>query len=226
MPKIAIIQPYLWPYLGYFQIIDKVDTFVLFDDVSFIKRGWINRNNLLVNNQAHRFSIPVKNASQNRKINEHAFTGEFASFQKLYEQNYRHSKNYPLIRNYLTECINFQSLNVAEFIHNSIELLKPILEIKTDIILSSTLDYSRQATASEKIISICNTLRANEYINPIGGINLYDKKQFNKQGIKLKFLAPELVKYKQQSEGFTPALSILDFVSNAVDPRIRFTYGR
>ena len=63
--KLAIMQPYIFPYIGYFQLINAVDKFVIRDDVNFIMRGWINRNRILVNDSDSLFSIPVEKASQN-----------------------------------------------------------------------------------------------------------------------------------------------------------------
>lgn len=68
--KIAIMQPYIFPYIGYFQLINAVDKFIIYDDVNYIKQGWINRNKILLNNEDYLFTFPLKNASSYKKINE------------------------------------------------------------------------------------------------------------------------------------------------------------
>ena len=67
---VAIMQPYLFPYIGYWQLIHAVDTFVIFDDVNYIKKGYINRNNILVNGQKQTFTLELMSASQNKLIND------------------------------------------------------------------------------------------------------------------------------------------------------------
>src|SRR5690606_3799363 len=92
--KIAIMQPYLFPYLGYFQLINAVETFVFYDDVNFIKRGWINRNQILVDNKAALFTVPLKKASQNKLINEIDMAIDekwLSQFFKTIEQNYKNA---------------------------------------------------------------------------------------------------------------------------------------
>lgn len=89
--KIAVMQPYLFPYIGYFQLLNAVDMFVVFDDVNFIKKGWINRNNILVNRQKYLFTVPLKDASQNKLIKEVqiADDGWQEKFLKTVAQSYK-----------------------------------------------------------------------------------------------------------------------------------------
>ena len=68
--KLAIMQPYIFPYLGYFQLLNSVDHFVFYDDVNFIKGGWVNRNQLLINNQNKFFTVPLKKIISFTPINE------------------------------------------------------------------------------------------------------------------------------------------------------------
>ena len=182
--RVAVMQPYFLPYLGYFQLLKSVDTFVFFDDVYFIKRGWINRNSILVQGKACRFTIPLDKASQNLSIQDiRLHVDEYPrwreKFLKTVEQTYRTApyfkQGFMLIKNLLHE----ESFTIAELAISSIRMIADYLDINTKILRSSSLDYQREGNGEYKIVSICNLLQASTYVNAIGGINLYDQRSFS-----------------------------------------------
>ena len=215
--KVAIMQPYFFPYIGYFQLINSVDVFVFYDDVNFIKKCWINRNYILFNENKHLFTIPGKSISQNKLINAIKIDKEnkaFRIFLKTLQTAYSKKAPYydtvfPIIKNVMSS----NSEIISELAIESIVSACTFLGIKTKILVSSenfseTMDLGR----SERLISICKTLGANELINSIGGMEIYDKKDFLDYGIRLSFIRmSENLSYSQgENQSFIPNLSIID----------------
>jgi hypothetical protein len=208
--KLAIMQPYFMPYLGYFQAIAAVDKYVVYDDVQYIKRGWINRNNLIIGGQKKMFSISLDGASQNKLINEISFIDNFNNFLLTLKYNYSkapfYSEVYPLIES----ICKFPKKGLGEFIYNSFVEICNFLDIKTELMLSSSIEKDNTLKAEEKIIHICKVLKAKTYINAIGGQDLYSKQKFDENGMKLYFIKMDNIEYKQFSNEFIPNLSIID----------------
>jgi hypothetical protein len=211
--KLAIMQPYFLPYIGYWQLIHAVDTFVILDDVNFISRKYINRNNLLLNGQAHLFSISLEKASQNRLINEINInfpSKEREKFLKTIQSAYKKAPCfkdvYPLIEN----MVCFSEINLSKFIEHSLRKICAYLGINTVIAVSSEIEKDESLKAQARIIEICQRLKATTYINPPGGKSLYVPEDFQRQGIELRFLQPGKIEYRQFGAEFIPNLSILD----------------
>lgn len=211
--KIGIMQPYLFPYIGYWQLVNKVDKYVIYDDVNFIKGGWINRNRILMNNDAKIFSIQMKGASPNKLINEVEVSDNMLWKKKLIkmiENCYIKSPYFNNIFPIICDIINYNEANLAKYIENSIRVICNYLDIDTEIILSSSLSKNNELKAQDKVIDICKSLNAKEYYNAIGGQKLYSYKVFKENNIDLKFLVTEDIKYSQYNNNFVENLSIID----------------
>jgi len=186
--KIAIMQPYFLPYLPYFQLMNAVDTFVIYDDVQFIKNGWINRNRILVNNDPHTFTIPLRKSSTFDKINQKELIEDRHDIRKIIktiEENYS-KKIY--FNQFLIKSL-FRSQNtLIDLIINSFKIISDHSGITTKLILSSELSKNNDLKGQDKVINICKNLGCTDYINSVGGQTLYDKKTFKKNGIVLHFL--------------------------------------
>lgn len=220
--KIGIMQPYLLPYIGYFQLINSVDKFVLYDDVNFIKGGWINRNRLLLNGQPSTFTLPLDKASSFKAINELTILDDHRHRQKILksiELAYKRAKCFDVVYPLLYDALIDSERNLVTFIHNIIKKLMNYLKIQTPILLSSDINKKNELTGFEKVIEICHKLEGNSYINPIGGKELYDQEIFNNNGLKLFFFKTnENIKYKQFNNDFIANLSIVDVLMfNDVD---------
>lgn len=212
---IAVMQPYFFPYLGYFQLINIVDKFVLYDDVNYINRGWINRNNFLINGKKHLITIPLKNASQNKKICdiELNFDERWRNKTiKSFEFSYKKAPYYNEVISIIKHVLHINLNTISELNHSSIEQIIKYLNIKTEIIYSSSIYNNENLHGQERILDICKKEKANQYINPIGGIELYDKKAFSQNGIQLNFLKTNIISYKQYDNEFIPHLSIIDIL--------------
>lgn len=228
--KLAIMQPYLFPYIGYFQLINAVDVFVLYDDVNFRKQSWLNRNRLLLNGKEHLFTIPCKGISSYKRINEVQLDYEkkpLIKFQKLIEQAYRKASNYMSTKELIDKIIDNRPANISELGKTSIVEVCNYLDIKTTILTSSDrFSDSAELNKEHRIIDICKKSGATEYINAQGGQELYSKNDFLKHNINLHFLIPNSnITYNQiNSEDFIPWLSIIDvLMHNEKDKIIEFT---
>jgi len=211
--KIAIMQPYIFPYLGYFQLINLVDKFVFLDDVSFIKRGWINRNTLLINNNPFLFSIPCVKVSSNKKINEIKIDNNQNwkdEFLKRIKHAYRTAPEYNNILPMIKKVINSDITLISDLTKKSIEEVLAYLEIQTEIIHSSSKYENFHIKGEDRIIDICKKENAEWYINPEGGLNLYSKEKFKKESLRINFLKSKQIKYAQFKDDFVPYLSIID----------------
>ncbi|HLA56997.1 MAG TPA: WbqC family protein [Flavobacterium sp.] len=210
--KTAIMQPYLFPYIGYFQLIDSVDTFVVYDDVNFIKKGWINRNNILVNGQSHMFTMPLKDASQNKLISEISISESDwnKDLLKTIALAYKKAPYFPEVFVLVESILMSGEINLAKFIANSLRRICSYLEIDTNIVISSEIEKDNSLKAQDKIIEICKKLDAKAYINAIGGMELYDATAFQQQNITLHFLKTQPIIYSQFKNEFIPWLSIID----------------
>ncbi len=212
---LAIMQPYFLPYIGYMQLMNAVDTFVLYDDVAFINRGWINRNKLLINGQEYLFSVPLKDASQNKRIHEVHLADDpkwRGKLLKTIEQGYRKAPFYPTVMPLAEKIVNFTTDSIADLIYFSLTQLNQYLSLTTRLVASSSVYQNESLRAQERILNICQQENATRYINPIGGMELYDKPTFVQAGIDLNFIKSKRVEYPQFRNDFIPWLSILDML--------------
>lgn len=211
--KLAIMQPYIFPYIGYFQLINTVDKFVLYDDVNFINRGWINRNRILVNGKDSLFTIPLKEASQNKLINEIEINWDAAwksKFLKTLEQSYKKAPYYQSVLPLIEQTLAVDSAPISIVIENNLKVICNYLAIKTEIVSTSAIYQNTHLKAQERIVDICLQEKATHYINPIGGLELYDKSVFLEKNIKMDFIKSESVVYPQFKNEFVPWLSMMD----------------
>lgn len=224
MPKkIAIMQPYFFPYLGYWQLISAVDTFVLYDDVNYIKGGWINRNNILINAAPYMITLPLLKSSSFSLINEIYVTDNKRIKDKLIrtiENVYSKAPYYDCIIKNIKEILYFDGI-ISELIMQSILWIKEYLSIDTKIIKSSDLKKNNDLKGQDKVISIVKLLQGAQYINAIGGMELYDRKTFEENGIDLKFIKMNDIRYKQFDNEFVPNLSIIDVMMFNSPEKIR-----
>lgn len=213
--KVGIMQPYFFPYIGYWQLLNTVDKYVIYDDVNYINRGWINRNNILMNGKSKMINLSLKHASQNSLINEIEVFQDKKKKEKLLrtiELVYRKAPYYSEVFPIIEDIINYGESNLARYLQYSIRQINKYLSINTELILSSTINKDNTLKGQDKIIEICNILQADEYYNAIGGQGLYCYDNFTYHNIKLKFLKTNVVKYEQFSNEFIPNLSIIDIM--------------
>lgn len=211
--KLAIMQPYFVPYIGYFQLMAAVDRFVLFDDVSFINRGWINRNRLLVGGREHLMTIPLRGASQNQLINQIALDDGLSwrgKLLKTIEQSYRKAPFYAETMPLVKDMLSCPETMLAPWLRYSLTAVHAWLELPCQIVASSAQYENQDYKGARRILDICRQEQASVYVNAPGGKDLYAPADFAALGMQLRFLQPRLAEYDQGGPAFMPGLSIID----------------
>jgi hypothetical protein len=214
--KLAIMQPYFLPYIGYFQLINAVDKFVIYDNIQYTKKGWINRNRILHNGKEAFITLPLAKASDFLDVNERVFAENFKlEMEKQHRKiidAYRKSPFFNEGMELYNQIVNCETSNLFTFLYHSVQRVCDYLGISTEIIVSSAITVTQDLQGTERILGICKALNANTYINPIGGTGLYDRKIFDDYQINLYFLKSNDLDYKQFGSNFIPWLSILDVI--------------
>src|ERR1051326_4259573 len=214
--RIGIMQPYFFPYLGYFQLIKSVDRFIFFDDVQYIRHGWLNRNRILKPGEGWQFIIASlqkhKQAELIRNINlqpgeewRQKITRQLMHYKKK-------AKYYDETMQLLSVCFDTTETNIAKFNAYSVKMICAHLQIpfKAEISSEMNFDYSNVKDAGEWALRMCEQLKAEEYINPPSGKDLFEAAKFTESNIKLTFLSPVLDAYDQKRKKFESGLSIID----------------
>lgn len=213
MTALAIMQPYLFPYIGYWQLLKASERFVVYDDVNYINRGWINRNRILVNGAPGLITLPLLQASQNRKIDQIEIAPAEQWQRRLLrslEMAYRKAPCFDEVFPLLEGILRHEDRNLAGFLIHQLQVLARFMGLQTQIVTSSRIYQNTQLAAQERILDICRQEGATRYINAQGGRSLYEPQAFAEQGIELRFIAMRALPYRQRGEGFTPYLSIVD----------------
>lgn len=211
--KLGIMQPYFFPYIGYFQLLKAVDTFVFYDDVQYTKRSWINRNRVQHDGKPRWFTVPVLGASQSRRIDEVRVSGDSAWRRKMIrglEESYARAPHRARVVEIVRTVFESPAVSIAELARTSVELVAQYLGIGCHIVPSSSAYENRQLRGQERIVDICRREDATCYVNLPGGRTLYDDQGFQSLGIELCFVEPRAMSYYQGLAQFLPNLSMLD----------------
>ena len=213
--KLGIMQPYVFPYIGYFQLISAVDKFIIYDDVNYIKQGWINRNKILLNGESYLFTIPLAGASSFKRIkdtrlNKRAYKDWVIKFYKTVDTVYCKAPYYNNVLSLLKNVFDKEVIDIGELATNSIKTTLSYLDVHTEIDSSSGVYSNQRLSGKERVIDICLKEKAAFYINAQGGADLYDKEYFQSYNINLQFIKPGTIVYKQFENEFVSSLSIID----------------
>ncbi|MBC7489554.1 MAG: WbqC family protein [Glaciimonas sp.] len=210
--KVAIMQPYFFPYIGYFQLIAAVDVFILYDNIKYTKKGWINRNRILQNGKSAMVSLPLKKDSDYLDVRERELALGFNRDKLLNQirEAYKHAPYFSQTFALVERIIQFQEKNLFKFLHHSIVKTCEHLGIVTAIKISSHIAIDHNLKNQDKVIALCIAVSGDTYVNAIGGVNLYSEEVFREQSIDLKFIQSLSMNYLQFGEQFVPLLSIID----------------
>jgi hypothetical protein len=215
MNRLAVMQPYFFPYPGYFKLIQCTDVFVFLDDVNYINRGWINRNRILINGAASYLTIPCVKPSQNKCIHTIEHNLDDLTRNKLLRKvQHAYSKApffddvFPIIR----DVIFSDKKYISDLAIHSVIKTCSYIGIKTRFLKSSDMNLPAVLRGSERILEICRREQAASYYNLPGGRELYDHNQFKESGISLHFLRTDRLTYSQFSGPFVPHLSVIDLM--------------
>jgi hypothetical protein len=215
MRSLAIMQPYFFPYLGYWQLIGAVDRFVIYDDVNYIKGGWINRNRILVNAEPTYITIPLEKASPNKTIAETHMDGSGRWRSKLIKMialSYGRAPFFPEVFPSLENLLLHETPSLSAYLAHQIQTLAGLLDIDTKFALSSASYDNRHLSGQDRVLDICEAERAGTYVNAIGGKAIYDPAAFARRGVNLRFVSSSSIDYSQAAPKFVPHLSIIDLL--------------
>lgn len=210
--RVGIMQPYFLPYIGYFQLIGCCDQFVIYDNIKYTKKGWINRNRMLLNGQPEVFSLPLQGGSDTLMIRERSLSSDYSAAKLLRKisEPYRRARFYSETMPLLECIVNCPQRNLFAFLLHSLACVLAHLEMSTPVLISSGIEANHDLKGQDRVLDICHVLNASAYLNPTGGTDLYCPQAFAAQGRTLSFLKSRLSPYEQQSDSFVPALSIVD----------------
>lgn len=212
MSRLAVMQPYFFPYIGYFQLIAAVDLFIVYDNIKYTKKGWINRNRMLQNGKDVMFSLPLKSDSDYLDVFERELAPDFNRDKLLsqFKGAYRHApyfaQTFPLVE----QVVRHDESNLFRFLHHSIVKTCGHLGITTEIKISSDIAIDHDLTNQGKVLALCEAVGASTYVNAIGGMELYSKETFREKGVDLKFIQSNPFEYPQFGDAFVPWLSMID----------------
>jgi len=206
------MQPYFLPYLGYWQLLAAVDRFVVYDNIQYTKKGWINRNRFLRDGTDAFFTLPLKKASDFLDVAQRSLADDFTPKALLnpVAAAYRRAPYFDAVFPVFESIVTAAPRNLFEFLLNSLVVTASYLQITTPIVVSSTVAIDHGLKAEDKVIALCRALGADRYVNFIGGRDLYSADAFAAAGVELSFIQARPIDYPQLGGPFVPALSILD----------------
>jgi hypothetical protein len=214
--SVAIMQPYFLPYLGYWQLIANADLFVIYDNVKFTKNGWFHRNNIVLNNQKYLFTLPIRKDSDFlHVIDRYLAENVTEALNKLLRQIENQYKNAPfffVVLPLLKRIFFYDEKNLFKFLFHSVQQVCDYLQVKTPLLVSSEIEKKHGLKSQDRVIALCQALDSTHYINPIGGLSLYQNSAFEKKGIQLSFLNSLCPTYPQNTKEFISHLSIIDIL--------------
>lgn len=206
------MQPYFFPYIGYYQLAHCADEFIFYDDAAFIKQGYINRNRILLGAEPYTFSLAVKNISSFRPIKNHEYLNDFSTFKKQLYSSYSKAPHFGSTIELVEQVLDDGNNNVAY--KNALSLIKVFgyLGLEKQFSFSSDIKINEDIRGQDRVIEICRLKSANQYINSPGGKSLYSKADFSTHGIELSFIETGDIHYRQKVSRFTPNLSMIDML--------------
>lgn len=210
--KIGIMQPYFFPYIGYFQLIKAVDVFVVYDNIKYTKKGWINRNRMLLNGKDVMFSLPLKSGSDCLDVCQRELATDFNrdKLMNQFREAYLHAPYFEQTLPLVEQIVRNEEANLFRFLHYSIAKTCEHLGMTTAIRVSSDIAIDHDLKGQDKVLALCGAVGATTYVNAIGGMDMYSKEAFRERGIELKFIKSKLLEYPQFGNAFVPWLSIID----------------
>lgn len=220
---VAIFQPYFLPYIGYWQLMAMADRFVVYDNIEYTKKGWINRNRFLQGGADAYFTVPIKKASDYLTVAERQVADDFdrGKLLRTLSAAYRRAPHYDVVFPLIERIVQAPLGNLFEYLHHGLVEMARFLEIETPMVISSTIAIDHTLKAEQRVLAICQALGADRYVNPIGGQALYSPAAFAAASIRLDFVRPRPIVYPQFGGAFVPNLSILDVLMFNAKPTVR-----
>lgn len=215
--KLGIMQPYFFPYIGYFSLIKNTDKWIVFDEVQFIRHGWIDRNRILKPSEGWQYiSVPLQKHSRETKIKDIKIRNDEDWKNRIFRQleHYKKAPYYSQAIELISRALSIETDSIVELNSWALQTVCSYLFIPFDAEIFSKMNLEIEIVthAGEWALNISKALRADEYINPLGGIDIFNPNQFKKSNIKLTFLKNNLIEYTQRRKQFESGLSVIDIL--------------
>lgn len=210
--RVAIMQPYLFPYIGYFQLIEAVDLFIVYDNIKYTKKGWINRNRMLQGGKDVMFSLPLRRDADYLDVRDRWLAQDF-QHEKLLNQlrgAYAKAPHFAEVIPLIERSVRDGRDNLFDFLLHALTCTCEHLQLRTPLHVASTVNIDHGLKSQAKVIALCRAVGASTYVNAIGGLELYDADVFRQHGLTLRFIRSRPFEYRQFDEAFVPWLSIID----------------
>ena len=225
------MQPYFFPYIGYYQLMNYVDIFILYDKIQYTKRGWVNRNRIALNDKIISITLPINKDSSKLNIDQRYLADIWPDYKnKLLNKlttSYSKAKHFKDVIHLIEYIFSYKDLRLDKFLFNSIIQIKKYLDIETKIVISSEIENNDFHLRGEKrVINLVEACNGTVYINLSGGKNLYSKDNFKSQGINLKFLTSELLSGGRLFDKYIPNLSIIDLLMHYSKEEVRILLSK
>ena len=227
MSTYAVMQPYFLPYLGYWQMLNAVDQFVVYDDVQYVNRSWMNRNKIQTLQGPMWISLPMKKAPRETLIcNSFVDGSKYGAFwegvQARLQLGYKGSEFFDDAQDWVAQLSGLSvNQSLGNLLYEHMQVVCDRLSIDTQLVLSSGLRVSKEWNRSLRLMKIGAALHCYEYVNSPGGRALYSAEEFAEQGIQLSFFQPQLNEVFVEWEGQDVCLSILDNIARFGEERVR-----
>lgn len=210
--RLAIMQPYFFPYIGYYQLLAAVDRFIVYDNIKYTKKGWINRNRMLQNGTDALFTLPLKSDSDTKDVRERELAADFRrdsllnQIRNAYRRAPYFSQTYPLVE----QIVRHEETNLFRYVANSLAATCEHLGIATELSISSGIAIDHGLKKQDKVLALCEAVGARTYVNASGGKDLYSREAFRERGVELEFIQSRPFEYPQFGGVFVPWLWIID----------------
>ena len=210
--RVAIMQPYFFPYIGYFQLMAAVDLFIVYDNIKYTKKGWINRNRMLQSGKDAMFSLPLRSDSDSLDVRDRALATDFnrSKFLNQLRGAYGQAPNFSEVFAVIECAVRHEDANLFAYLHHALSRTCEHLALTTPMRVSSTIEIDHGLKNQDKVIALAKAVGATTYVNSIGGLDLYDRETFNANGLELQFIRSSPFEYQQFGDPFVPWLSIID----------------
>lgn len=214
--KLAIMQPYPFPYIGYFELMARVDRWVVLDVVQYTRRNWMNRNRILRPDEGWQyFVLPVSKMPLGASMRQIRLTNPDEAQRRLLAQLQHYRKRAPYFPKVMDMvCDVFSRVKTNRLVDLNVASLNAVgemLEIPTTLELCSSLgELENVEYSGQVVLQIAKRLNADIYINLPGGREIYDPREWTASGIRLAFTKMNDLSYECAPYAFEPNLSILD----------------
>ena len=226
------MQPYFFPYIGYWQLMEKVDQWIIFDDIQFINKGWINRKLILhpnIEKDWQYITLTLDKKNQKDKIGEISIDNQKNWYNEMLGKMSHYAKKtsyYNSTVDLFKQCVDEDGIYLSDLLIKTIHVIAKVLNIKAKIRVQSEMKLNLKEVdhPGQWALRICEIIGAKEYINPISGQKLFNKDEYRSSGIELRFFQTEEHVYNQKRNKFVPKLSIIDSLMwESIDNLIKST---